>query len=64
MMPPTKYPTIPTIPAPSRPMPVDEPAPASDDTPAHADYNLLPVGVHSLEHYVKLVEEDKRFHVL
>lgn len=36
-----------------------------DDNPPHADYNLLPLEVQSLGHYVKYedVDEGERFHV-
>lgn len=33
-----------------------------DDNPPHADYNLNPLEVHGLGHYVKY-EDDERFHV-
>ena len=37
-------------------------AAAPDDNPPHADYNLNPLEVHGLGHYVKY-EDDERFHV-
>lgn len=48
-------------PAPSAPTtPVVAATP--DDNPPRADYNLHPLEVHGLDHYVKY-EEDERFHV-
>lgn len=37
-------------------------AAAPDDNLPHADYNLGPLEVHGLDHYVKY-EDDERFHV-
>jgi hypothetical protein len=53
------------------PTPVITPAPlssalasttAGDNNPAHADYNLLPLEVSGLDHYVER-DDDERFHV-
>jgi hypothetical protein len=35
---------------------------ACDNNPAHADYNLLPLEVSGLDHYVER-DDDERFHV-
>ena len=34
-----------------------------DDSLAHADYNLQPLLVKSLEHYVIPADENERFHI-
>lgn len=34
-----------------------------DNRPMHADYNLQPLPVHSLDHYVVRAEEAERFHI-
>ena len=53
------------------PTPVITPAPlssapastaADDNNPVHADYNLLPLEVNGLDHYVER-DDDERFHV-
>ena len=48
-------------PAPSAPA-IPMVATAPDDNPPHADYNLNPLEVNGLDHYVKH-EDDERFHV-
>ena len=39
------------------------PVEVSDDSPTHADYNLQPLLVNSLGHYVSPVDEGERFHI-
>jgi hypothetical protein len=34
-----------------------------EDRPMHADYNLLPLAVRSLDHYVAREDEGERFHI-
>jgi len=41
----------------------DASADAGSNNPAHADYNLQPLAVPSLDHYVVLAAEGERFHV-
>jgi hypothetical protein len=36
---------------------------AGDSSPTHADYNLLPLQVRGLDHYVEHDDDDERFHV-
>lgn len=66
MMPSSNRPSAPPMPTST---PVPEPAdPVLDGVdealPPHADYNLHPLTVNSLEHYVAPVEENgERFHV-
>ena len=64
MMLPGNHPSMPAT-------PVITPAPllstpastaADDSSPAHADYNLLPLQVRGLDHYVEH-DDDERFHV-
>ncbi|HWX67355.1 MAG TPA: hypothetical protein VNZ27_13115 [Rhodanobacter sp.] len=55
---PPKPATIP-VPAPVVAMPVEVDVPS----PMHADYNLHPLAVQSLDHYVIHIEDDERFHV-
>ena len=66
MMPSPIHPSAPPMPA-VAPMPEPAiPALDSDDEAlsSHADYNLHPLAVRSLEHYVILDEEEgERFHV-
>lgn len=65
MMLPKKPAAVPPKPvASSTPPPLDAvPVDADDNCPEHADYNLRPLAVHSLEHYVARDDEDERFHV-
>jgi len=39
------------------------PGEVSDDSLTHADYNLQPLLVKSLDHYVIPVDESERFHI-
>lgn len=57
-------PVLPMQTTPPTPEPV-VPAPASVDEifPVHADYNLHPLIVHSLDHYVIVDGEGERFYV-
>ena len=55
-MPPT--PTF--IPTPSTTPPAS--ATVDDDSMSHADYNLRPLEVHRLDHYVEY-DDDERFHI-
>lgn len=65
---------LPNIPASVPPKPATTAAPAPINTAPvdadgirqeHADYNLQPLAVHSLEHYVNVTGDDEgeRFHV-
>lgn len=64
MMHPQTHPTSPTSPTTA---PAWEPSLAADggdETPmTHSDYNLHPLLVHGLEHYVISAGEDERFFV-
>jgi hypothetical protein len=46
--------------------PADDACDAANDavTPPHADYNLRPLVVDSLDHYVIRLDEYERFHVV
>jgi hypothetical protein len=57
---------------PTPPMPVIAPMPLpitvaptaiADSSSTHADYNLHPLAVRSLDHYLEHDVEDERFHV-
>ena len=39
-----------------------EPVTVDDNSASHADYDLRPLGVRSLDHYVEY-DDDERFHV-
>ncbi|MEO8998819.1 MAG: hypothetical protein ABI227_14715 [Rhodanobacter sp.] len=48
----------------SAPTPINAaPTDADDKRTEHTDYNLHPLAVHSLEHYVIHDDEDERFRV-
>ncbi|HEV2681880.1 MAG TPA: hypothetical protein VGV14_15360 [Rhodanobacter sp.] len=56
--------------SPPKPAPLPTPAPViavpaevDVSSPMHADYNLRPLAVQSLDHYVIHIEEDERFHI-
>jgi hypothetical protein len=58
----------PTTPSPSTAASAWEPVPdttdRTDETPlSHADYNLQPLRVQALDHYVSTAGEDERFFV-
>ncbi len=63
---------LPNIRLPTPPMPPTVPVPlpdtaTSDDpgnSPVHADYNLQPLAVGNLDHYIERDDEVERFHVI
>lgn len=65
MMPPqNRPPVLPMQTTPATPEPVfPAPARVDDILPVHADYDLHPLVVHSLDHYVIVDDEVKRFYV-
>ncbi len=65
MMLPTYRPIAPPMPTNAFTLPADDTRDATHDplTP-HADYNLRPLAVGSLDHYVIRLDEDERFHVV
>lgn len=65
MMLPTNRPIAPPMPTPAFTLPADDTRDAvhAPVTP-HADYNLRPLAVDSLDHYVIRLDENERFHVV
>lgn len=65
MMIPNKPPfAAPTMPAAvTTPPVVAAPTVVDEDNLMHADYNLLPLAVRSLDHYVAREDEGERFHI-
>lgn len=67
MMPPTNRPVAPPTPTTAFALPADDTPNAiaiQDPMAPHADYNLRPLVVDSLDHYVIRLDEDERFHVV
>ncbi|KAA0070077.1 hypothetical protein [Rhodanobacter sp. T12-5] len=64
MMIPNKQPLAePVMPAANNTPPVAESAVVDEDGLTHSDYNLLPLAVRSLDHYVAREDEGERFHI-
>ncbi len=64
MMIPNKTPfAVPTMPAAVTTPPAAAPNAVDEDNLMHADYNLLPLAVRSLDHYVAREDEGERFHI-
>lgn len=57
------YSRLPTPPTPAVPNTQLKVVAVPDNHPSHADYNLRPLEVHSLDHYVQHEDENERFHV-
>jgi len=66
MMLPTYRPIAPPMPTNAFALPADDTRDdaAHDLLTPHADYNLRPLAVGSLDHYVIRLDEDERFHVV
>ena len=64
MMLPGNRPPTPTTPIAPMLLPITvAPTTPADSSSAHADYNLHPLAVRSLDHYLEHEVEDERFHV-
>lgn len=65
MMLPTNRPIAPPMPTTVFTLPADDtPIAIQDPMAPHADYNLRPLAVDSLDHYVIRLDEDERFRVV
>ena len=67
MMLPYKRPSPPETPAATSTQPeppATAPVAVDSSNPSHADYNLHPLKVLSLDHYILIDVEDERFHVI